>query len=222
MLNIAIDGHAGSGKSALAHGLAQRLGYKVLDTGALYRGMACAYRESGLGEVNEESINKFVKDIKVSVKFIDDLQHVFVNGKDYTAHLREPEISYLASKVSVYQNLRDKIVDLQRDFAANNNCVMEGRDIATNVLPNAHIKIFLTASAEKRAMRRYLELKDKENTTFEQVLKDLKERDYRDETRTIAPLKPAKDSVILDNGDLDVEGTIDRAVEIVNEKLKTK
>lgn len=219
MINVAIDGHAGSGKSVLAKGIAERLKFRVLNTGALYRGMACAYRESGYKGVDNDKINEFVKDIKISVEFIDDVQHVFVNGKDYTPHLREEEISVLSSEISPYQQLRNKVVDLQRDFAKNNNCVMEGRDIATNVLPDAQIKIFLTASAEKRAMRRYLEMKDKDNVTFEQILKDIKERDYRDEHRAVAPLVPAKDSVILDNGDLTVEGTIDKAIEIINKKL---
>lgn len=221
MINIAIDGHAGSGKSVLAHGIAQRLNFKMLDTGALYRGLACAYREQKLGEVNETKINEFVKNIHVSVDFVDEVQHVFVNGKDYTSELREPEISDLSSQISIYPNLREKIIDIQRDFAAKNNCVMEGRDIATNVLPNAQIKIFLTADIEKRARRRFLEMKDK-TISFEQVLADLKERDRRDESRTIAPLKPSKDSVILDNGDLTVERTVDKAIEIINSKLNLK
>ena len=222
MINIAIDGHAGSGKSVLARGIAERLNYRVLNTGALYRAMACAYRESGLKGVDNDKINQFIENINISVKFIDDVQHVFVNGKDYTPHLREEEISILSSEISPYQQLRDKVVDLQRDFAKYNNCVMEGRDIATNVLPNAQIKIFLTASPEKRAMRRYLEMKDKGNITFEQVLSDLKERDYRDEHRAVAPLVPAKDSIILDNGDLTLEGTIDKAIELINAKLQKK
>lgn len=222
MINIAIDGHAGSGKSVLARGIAERLNYRVLNTGALYRAMACAYRERGLKGVDNNKIDEFLKDINISVEFINDVQHVFVNGKDYTPHLREEEISVLSSEISPYQQLRDKVVDLQRDFAKYNNCVMEGRDIATNVLPNAQIKIFLTASPEKRAMRRYLEMKDKGNITFEQVLSDLKERDYRDEHRAVAPLVPAKDSIILDNGDLTLEGTIDKAIELINAKLQKK
>ncbi len=220
MINIAIDGYAGSGKSVLAHGLAQRLGYKVLDTGALYRGLACAFRAGDWGELNDANVDKFLKDVVVRVEFFGDKQHVFVGEVDYTSHLRESEISSLSSQISTFPKLREKILNLQREFAMKNNCVMEGRDIATNVLPFAQIKIFLTADVEKRAKRRYAEMKDKESISYEQVLEDLKERDRRDETREIAPLKPAKDSVILDNGDLSVEGTIDKAIEIVNEKLK--
>lgn len=222
MINIAIDGYAGSGKSVLANGLAQRLGYKVLDTGALYRGLACAFREGNFGELNEKNVVKFLKDVDVKIEFHGKVQHVLVNGVDYTSQLRENEISNMASKISTFPKLRDKILYLQRDFAKENNCVMEGRDIATNVLPNAQIKIFLTADVEKRAKRRYDEMQNKQNVTFEQVLLDLKERDKRDETREVAPLKPAKDSVILDNGDLTIEGTVERALEIVNEKLNGK
>ena len=219
MINVAIDGYAGSGKSVLAHQVAERMGYKVLDTGALYRGLACAFKESKFKVASEKNVNKFIEDVFVQIKFVDSLQHVIVNGKDYTAHLREPEISNLASEISVFPKLRDKILDLQRDFAKNNDCVMEGRDIATIVLPNAQIKIFLTADVEKRAMRRYLEMKNKDEITYEKVLQDLKERDKRDETRQVAPLKPAKDSVILDNGDLTVEGTVERAIEIIKSKI---
>ena len=222
MINIAIDGYAGSGKSVLANGLAQRLGYKVLDTGALYRGLACAFREGNFGELNEKNVVKFLKDVDVKIEFHGKVQHVLVNGVDYTSQLRENQISNMASKISTFPKLRDKILYLQRDFAKENDCVMEGRDIATNVLPNAQVKIFLTADVEKRARRRYDEMQNKQDVTFEQVLLDLKERDKRDETREVAPLKPAKDSVILDNGDLTVEGTVERALEIVNEKLNGK
>lgn len=218
MINIAIDGHVGSGKSTLAHGIAKRLNLRVLDTGAIYRGLGYAFKESGIGEFNNENVDKFIENIDVKVDFIDDLQHVFVNGKDYTPFLRLEETSMLASIISKYPNLRKKVLHIQKDFAKKYDCVMEGRDIGTEVLPNALVKIFLTADENIRANRRFLQVKDS-NTTLEEVLKDLKQRDYNDSHREVAPLKPAENAIIFDNGDLTLEETIDKCVEIINEKL---
>lgn len=220
MLNIAIDGHVGSGKSTLAHGIAEKLNLKVLDTGAIYRGMACAYKESGRKEPNEKLIDEFIKDIEVRIEFIDDIQHVLVNNVDYTPFLRLEETSMLASKVSKFPNLRKKVLHIQRDFANENDCVVEGRDIGTEVLPNAQIKFFLTAGEEKRAMRRYLQIKDNPNSpSYEEILADLKKRDYNDEHRDVAPLKPAEDSIFLDNGNLTLEETIEKCVKIIKNKI---
>lgn len=220
MLNIAIDGHAGSGKSMLAYMLAKELGVKVFDTGAIYRGLACAYKDSGMGEVTKENILNFVAQIEVKVEFIEDRQHVFVKGKDYTPWLRLEETSHMASLISPYPILRERVMKIQRDFAKNYDCVVEGRDVGTDVLPDAPIKFFVTASAEVRAKRRYEQIKDKSKTTYEEVLIGLKERDYKDEHREVAPLRPASDSIIIDTSDMTLEETVKKCIEIVEEKTE--
>ena len=178
MLNIALDGHVGSGKSTIAKGIANQLGLKVLDTGAIYRGLACCYKEKGLPVPNENIIEKFVSDIKVEVVFIDDLQHVVVNGKDYTQFLRLEETSMMAAQISPFSVLRSVVLKIQRQFAKDYPCVIEGRDIGREVLPDAQVKFFVTASEEVRAKRRFDQIKDKDSTSFQDVLKDLRERDY--------------------------------------------
>ena len=222
MLNIAIDGHVASGKSAVARAIAERLNIKVLDTGAIYRGLACAFKESTFDGVNEENVNQFIKNLKVEVKFLDDAQHVFVNEKDYTPWLRLEETSTYASLISPYPILRKKVMAIQRDFAKNNDCVMEGRDIGTEVLPNATIKFFVTAREEVRAKRRYDQLKDKGNVDYNQILEDLRARDYKDEHRTVAPLKPAEDSIILDTSDMTFEEVVEHCLALINKKNQLK
>ena len=218
MINSAIDGHVGSGKSTLAKGLAKILGYHVLDTGAIYRGLACAYKEAGNPPINEGNIAKYVKNVDVKLEFEGDLQRVIVNGKDYTPFLRSEETSLLTSKIAPYQVLRNKVLAIQRDFAKKYNCIIEGRDIGTVVLPEANVKFFVTANEEVRAQRRLMQLQDK-NISFEEVLKDLQERDYKDEHRQIAPLKPAKDSIIIDNTNMNLEETISYCEKLIDEKL---
>ena len=219
MISIAIDGHVGSGKSTLARGLAKKLGFHVLDTGAIYRGLACAFRESGYKKINEETIAKFIKNVEVEIFFDNEIQHVVVNGKDYTTQLREEEISVLSSKISPFPVLREKVRHIQREFAEKYNCIVEGRDIGTVVLPNADYKFFVTASEEVRAKRRFEQYKDS-HITYEEILKDLRERDYRDEHREIAPLKPAKDSIIIDNSNMTLEDSIDYCLKIINKRLE--
>lgn len=214
MINIAIDGHVGSGKSTLAKGLAKRLNFHVLDTGAIYRGFACAFREKGYKTIDEEIISKFVENIDVKIFFEQDTQHVVVNGRDYTSQLREEEISMLTSKISIFTKLREEVRSIQRDFARRYNCVMEGRDIGTVVLPNADYKFFVTATEEVRAKRRYEQNKDK-NLTYQDILNDLRERDYRDEHRDVAPLKPAKDAIIIDNSNMNLEQTIECCLKLI-------
>ncbi|MBO5022635.1 MAG: (d)CMP kinase [Clostridia bacterium] len=218
MINIAIDGHVSSGKSTLAKGVAKALGLKVLDTGAIYRGLACAYKEGDFGEINKQNIEKFLKDIKVEVKFQDKKQLVFVNDKDYTPFLRLEEISNLSSSISPYKNLREVVTKIQRTFAQENNCIIEGRDIGTEILPNATIKLFVTASAEERARRRFLQVKDT-GTTFEKVLADLKERDRKDETRAVAPLKIAKDAIVVDTTNMNLDEAIAYSVGLIQQKI---
>lgn len=219
MLNIAIDGHVASGKSTIAKEIAKRLGLKVLDTGAIYRGLACAFKDSGLQQPNEENIAKFVQTINVEVAFVEDKQHVVVNSIDYTPFLRLEETSRLSSLISPYPVLREKVMTIQRKFAEENNCVMEGRDIGTDVLPNAQVKLFVTAKDEVRAKRRYDQLNDK-SVSFEQILADLRERDYKDEHREVAPLRKAKDSIVIDSSEITLEETIQTCIDIINLKLQ--
>lgn len=221
MINIAIDGYVGSGKSTLAKGLAKKLNYKVLDTGAIYRGLACAYIARGYGEVCQESIDNFLNNCKtIEIFFKDELQHVVVCNVDYTQYLRTEEISMLAAQISPYKNLREKVKTIQQDFASKNNCIIEGRDIGTVVLPNADIKFFITASEEIRANRRFAQIKETPNSpTYENILKDLRERDYKDEHRLIAPLKPAKDSIIIDTSNMNLEQTIEYCLKIIKLKI---
>lgn len=216
MLNIAIDGHVGSGKSTLAKGLAKKLGIHVFDTGAVYRALACEFMARNLGEPTEALIKDFVKDLTVEVKFVGDNQYVIVNGNDYSGQLRLEQTSVMAGKISPYKILRQKVRALQQDYAKTHDVVMEGRDIGTEILPNADYKFFVTASEKVRAERRYLQVKDKPNApSFEEVLKDLRERDYSDEHREISPLKPAKDGIIIDNSDQTLDQTIEQCLKII-------
>ncbi len=218
MINIAIDGHVSSGKSTLSRGVAQKLGLKVLDTGAIYRGLACEYKEKFI-EVNQLNVTKFVAQTDVKVVFEGDKQRVVVNGRDYTPYLRLEEISALSSNIAPYKILRDKVTTIQRAFAGENDCIIEGRDVGTDVLPNATIKFFVTATAEERAKRRFLQIKDTSSTTFEQVLADLVERDRKDETREVAPLRIAKDAIVVDTTNMTLEEAIDHCVDIIKEKI---
>ena len=220
MINIAIDGHVGSGKSTLAKGLAKRLGFNVFDTGAIYRGLACEFKEKGYKSIDENTISDFISSVEVKIFFEDDVQHVVVNGHDHTPNLRREEISMLSAQISPFPVLRDKVKDLQRHFAKEYNCIMEGRDIGTVVLPNADVKFFITASEEVRAQRRFAQVKDKPNSpSYQEILNDLRERDYKDEHRTVAPLKPAKDAIILDTSNMTLDDTINKCIEIINNKV---
>ena len=220
MFQIAIDGHSGSGKSVLAEELAKRLGFHYLDTGAIYRGIACAFNESNFDKVNAENIKKIVSKLDVKIMFDGEDQHVVVNGKDYTPYLRTEEISSLASVIASYAEVRKKTLEIQRDFASKYNVVMEGRDIGSVVLPEAQVKIFLTADVKTRAERRFEQLSDKSGTSVEEVMADLIERDARDMTRKIAPLKVADGAIVLDNTKLTLQKTYDKAEQIVRKILK--
>ena len=222
MINIAVDGFAGSGKSTLVKLLAKKLGddFKVLDTGAIFRGFAYAFLQGNYGELNEENVKKFLKTVSLSVVFHGDNQHIIVDGKDVTTKIRTEEISQYASKISVYPIIRSKYLVIAQAFANQNNCIMEGRDIGTIVMPNADVKIFLTADEKVRAKRRYLELKEKDKKiTLKQVLADLQERDYRDQNRGKFSLKPTDESVIVDNTEMDLKQTAEYCIKIIKEKL---
>lgn len=220
MINVAIDGPAGAGKSTVARAAAQKLGYIYVDTGALYRAVGVYCLRNSIVTTDVDGVGAILKDITVELKFIDGVQHVFLNGDDVSTEIRLPEASMAASNVSAIPSVRAFLFDLQRDIAAKNNCLMDGRDIGTVVLPNAQVKIFLTADPEERAMRRYKELIEKgSNVTFEEVLEDLKVRDYNDSHREIAPLKPADDSVIVNTTGMTLEESINTIVKTVEGKI---
>ncbi len=220
MINVAIDGPAGAGKSTVARAAAQKLGYIYVDTGALYRAVGVYCLKNSIVTTDVDGVGAILKDITVELKFIDGVQHVFLNGDDVSTEIRLPEASMAASNVSAIPAVRAFLFDLQRDIAAKNNCLMDGRDIGTVVLPNAQVKIFLTADPEERAMRRYKELMEKgSNVTYEEVLEDLKVRDYNDSHREIAPLKPAEDSVIVNTTGMTLEESINTIVKTVEEKI---
>lgn len=225
MFKIAIDGFMGSGKSSLAKGLCRRLGdsFKMLDTGAIFRAFAYVYKVVYGTEVAENNVKTLLDNNKIEIRFIDGVQNVFVNQENVTPFIRTEEISQMASKISVFPAVREKYLEIAKDFASRNNCVMEGRDIGSVVMPDAEIKIFLTADENKRAIRRFEEAKGKgADVKFDDVLKDLRERDERDSSRKVAPLKPVKDSLIVDNSDMTLEETIDFCYNLIMKKMDEK
>ena len=215
MINVAIDGPAGAGKSTVAKAAAKELGYIYVDTGALYRTVALnAVRNSIIDD--SEKIVDMLSSTQVELKYVDGVQAVYLNGEDVSSLIRTPEISMGASKVSAIPEVRAFLLDLQRDIAKNNNVIMDGRDIATVVLPDAQVKIFLFASPECRAMRRYKELIEKgQNVKYEDVLADANQRDYQDSHREIAPLKPSEQSVLADTSDCTLDASIALIVKII-------
>lgn len=220
MINIAIDGPSGAGKSTIAKAAAKKLGYIYVDTGALYRTIALNAIRKGADVHDENALQEVLKDTDVKLAFVEDTQHVFLNGEDVSEFIRTPEISMGASAVSALPCVRAFLLDLQRNIASKNNCIMDGRDIGTLVLPNAQIKIFLTASSECRAKRRYIELLERgHEVEYDDVLKDIIERDYNDSHRDIAPLKPSDDSVILNTTEMDLQQSIDALVDIVEKRI---
>ena len=219
-VNIAIDGPAGAGKSTVAKGLAKKLGFIYVDTGALYRAIGVFAIRKGVNTKDADGVSALLGDIKVELKFVDGAQRVFLNDEDVSEAIRTPDASMAASNVSVIPAVRAFLLELQRDIAKKNNCLMDGRDIGTVVLPDAQIKIFMTADVEERAMRRYKELQEKGiNDSYEQVLKEMKERDFQDSNRPIAPLKPAEDSMIFDSTGLTLQESVDRLTALIGERL---
>ncbi|MBO5746526.1 MAG: (d)CMP kinase [Clostridia bacterium] len=220
-VNIAIDGPAGAGKSTIARRLAAEMGYIYVDTGALYRTVALNVVRHSVESDNTNAIIGLLKDADVNIAYKNGEQRVILNGEDVSELIRTPEISMMASKVSAIPEVRTFLLGLQRKLARENNVVMDGRDIATVVLPEARVKIFLTASAEVRARRRYIELLDKgTEVEFETVLKEMIQRDEQDMNRAVAPLKPSEDSVIVDTSDVDLDGAVRLMREAVESQLK--
>lgn len=220
MIKVAIDGPAGAGKSTIAKAAAKELGFIYVDTGALYRAVAYNAVKNGVID-DEQGIISMLDDTKVELKYVEDVQSVYLNGEDVSGFIRTPEISMGASKVSAIPQVREFLLNLQREIAKTNNVIMDGRDIATVVLPDAEVKIFLFASPECRAERRYKELVEKgENVSFDDVLKDVNQRDYQDSHREIAPLKPSEESIMADTSELTLQESIDLIVNTIKERIQ--
>lgn len=219
MINVAIDGPAGAGKSTVAKAAAKELGYIYVDTGALYRSIALNAIRHGVID-DDNGIIKMLDDTKVELRYENGVQVVYLNGEDVSPLIRTPEISMGASRVSAIEQVRAFLLELQRSIARENNVIMDGRDIATVVLPDAQVKIFLFASPECRAKRRYKELIEKgEDVKYEDVLADVKQRDYQDSNRKIAPLKPSKESIMADTSQLELQESVDLVVNIIKENI---
>ncbi len=222
-INIAIDGPAGAGKSTIAKMVAKKLNFIYVDTGALYRTVGLNCLRSDVDTKDPAGIEKILPSTDIKLKFIDNTQKVFLNGEDVSEAIRTPEASMAASNVSAVPAVRAFLFDLQKNIAENNDCIMDGRDIGTVVLPNAQVKIFMTASVETRAKRRYDELILKgTDVKYEDVLSEMVERDNNDSNRAIAPLKAADDAVIFDNGNYNLEESADRIIEIFKQKTECK
>lgn len=223
MISVAIDGPAGAGKSTIAKTASKKLGFIYVDTGALYRTIGLKFMNEGYDEDLNCDIDKILEGTQVDIKFINGEQRVFLNGEDVSELIRTPKASLMASAVSAKPEVRAFLLEMQRRLARENNVIMDGRDIGTVVLPDATVKIFLTASAEERANRRYKELTEKGmEVNYDDVLADIEKRDYNDSHRAIAPLKPAEDSVMADTSKFTLEQSVELILSIINERLDNK
>jgi len=221
-ISIALDGPAGAGKSTMAKRVARQLNYVYVDTGAIYRTIGYHIALYGIGPKDIDGVTRLIDDVNIEIAYDEKgTQRMILNGSDVTDELRTPQMSDYASKISTMKVVRDYLLDVQRDLARKHNVIMDGRDIGTVVLPRADVKIYLTASAEVRAKRRLDELvaKGEKNLTFQKVLKDIEERDYRDMNRPVAPLKQAKDAVLLDTSDKTIDESVAAILEIIEKRI---
>lgn len=215
-MNIAIDGPAGAGKSTIAKKLAKDLGYIYVDTGAMYRAMAYYFMQNHIAADDTEKIAKACESVDISIEYVDGEQCVLLNGENVNGVIRNEEVGNMASATSVYPVVREKLVNLQQKLAQKADVIMDGRDIGTVVLPNADVKIYLTASSAVRAKRRYDELVAKgQECDLDAIEKDIIDRDYRDMHRETSPLRQAEDAVLLDTSGLDIDGVVDAMKEII-------
>ena len=220
MINIAIDGPAGAGKSTIAKKVAAEKNFIYVDTGAMYRAMALYLFRLGVDPDDSAAISKNCVGADITIEYRDGAQVVLLDGENVNSLLRTPEVSDMASRTSVNGDVRTKLMELQQELARRQNVVMDGRDIGTGVLPNAQVKIFLTASVAVRAKRRFLELMEKIGTAnLEEIEAQIRERDHRDMTRPIAPLKQADDAVLVDTSDMTIDEVVDKILSIIDEKI---
>ncbi len=219
--NIAIDGPAGAGKSTIAKLAAEKLSFIYVDTGAMYRAIALGLLRSHTDITNEEALAARLAEISVEISYVEGIQQVYLNGENVSGLIRTEEVSDMTSRSSAIAQVREKLTDLQRELAAKENVLMDGRDIGTTILPSAQLKIYLTASVEVRALRRYKEYLEKgqKQWTLSDVERDVAERDYRDMHREVSPLCQAEDAVYLDSSDLTIEQVVDRIVELARERM---
>jgi len=220
-IKIAIDGPSGAGKSTLARRIAQELGIIYLDTGAMYRAVALKAIRLGIDTRDREGVSRIMPDIDISVDYHDGIQRIYLDGEDVSSAIRTNEVSMGASNVSAFPEVRTRLVALQQEIARNNPVVMDGRDIGTKVLPDAGLKIFLTATAEERARRRYLELQEKGllDKTFEELVAEIQERDHNDSTREHSPLKKADDAIVIDSTGKSVDELVAIIMEMVRKRF---
>lgn len=215
--NVAVDGPAGAGKSTIAKLVAKEKGYIYVDTGAMYRGLAIHFLKKGISPEDKEAVAKACIDADVSIVYENGVQQVYLNGENITGMLRTEEVGNMASKTSAIPAVREKLLELQKTLAREKDVIMDGRDIGTNILPNADVKIYLTASVETRAKRRYDELASKgESCDFDEIAQDIKERDERDMTREIAPLKKAEDAILVDSSDMTIDEVVSKICSFCN------
>ena len=219
-MNVAIDGPAGAGKSTIAKNVAAEMKYIYVDTGAMYRSLALYFIRQGIDKDDEAKISEACKDCDVTIGYEDGKQQVILNGENVTGLIRTEEVGNMASASSVYKDVRAKLLNLQRKLAKENDVIMDGRDIGTCILPDAQAKIFLTASVDTRADRRYKELIEKgESPDLEKIKKDIEERDYRDSHRENAPLKQADDAVLVDSSDMSIEEVTNAIIDIIKSMM---
>lgn len=220
-IKIAIDGPSGSGKSTLAKNIAKTLGLVYVDTGALYRTVGLYAKRCGVALEEASKVTPFLPEAKISIRYTDAGQRVILNGEDVSDLIRTPEMSMYASAVSAVVAVRAFLLEIQKRMAAEGGVVMDGRDIGTVIMPDAHVKLFVEASPRSRAVRRHAELKEKGDTsTFEEVLNDIIKRDSNDKNRSIAPAVPADDAIFIDNSDMTPEQTLAHALNIIKTKLQ--
>ncbi len=221
--NIAIDGPAGAGKSTIARAAARSLGFLYVDTGAMYRAIALHLLRNHVEADQTERIKELLADMTIRISYSGGEQQIILNDENVTSQLRQEEVGIMASKSSANPKVREKLLQLQRDIARDNDVIMDGRDIGTFVLPNADVKVYLTASVEERAKRRYLELEEKGmDADMSKIEQDIRTRDFQDMNRSIAPLKQAEDAVVIDSSQMSIPEVMDRIVDAFQESLKLK
>ena len=221
--NIAIDGPAGAGKSTIARAAARSLGFLYVDTGAMYRAIALHLLRNHVEAENTDKIEGLLADMTIRIAYSGGEQQIILNGENVTSQLRKEEVGNMASKSSAIPKVREKLLQLQRDIARDNDVIMDGRDIGTFVLPNADVKVYLTASVEERANRRCLELKENGiDADIEKIEQDIRTRDFQDMNRSIAPLKQAEDAVVIDSSRMSIPEVMDKIVDAFQESLKLK